>query len=273
MLFSFATQNGVLSHDVTGPLVAVVALSMALTPLLMVLNEKLLQPRLGTKETEEREADVIDEDNPVIIAGFGRFGHIVGRFLTANGCGTTVLEHDSDHIDLLRKLGIKAFYGDASRHDLLQAAGAGEARLLVLAIDDREKTLQIVETCKKQFPKLEILARAYGRFHEYDLLDAGVDRVYRETLESSLSMGVDALRLLGHRSYEARRAANKFRKHDEETVRLLAGMRGDKKAYIRGARQRIQDMEEVMQADFEDARDDRDAAWDTSTLREEFGGS
>ena len=273
VLFSFATQNGVLSQEVAGPLVAVVALSMALTPLLMLINEKLLQPRFGTKESGEREADVIDEDNPVIIAGFGRFGHIVGRFLTANGCGTTVLEHDSDHIDLLRKLGIKAFYGDASRHDLLVAAGAQKAELLVLAIDDREKTRQIVETCKKHFPNLEILARAYGRYDEYELLDAGVEHTYRETLESSLRMGVDAMRLLGHRSYEARRAANKFRKLDEETVRMLAGMRKDRKAYIRTARQRIKDMEEVMQSEIEDAVADRDAAWDTTTLRKEFGGS
>ena len=148
VLFSFATQNGILARSMAEPLVAVVALSMALTPLLLLINERLVQPRFGTLERQERAADAMDEDNPVIIAGFGRFGDIVGRLLTANGVRTTVLDVDSDHVELLRKLGFKVFYGDASRHDLLHAAGADRARLLVLAIDDQEKELQSSTWCR-----------------------------------------------------------------------------------------------------------------------------
>jgi monovalent cation:proton antiporter-2 (CPA2) family protein len=273
VLFSFATGSGVLGEEIVGPLIAVVALSMGLTPLLMLLNEKLLQPRFGTKEKTEREADAMDEDNPVIVAGFGRFGHIVGRFLKANGVGTTVLDLDSDHVDLLRKLGLKVFYGDASRHDLLHSAGAANAKLIVLAIDESEKNLEIIETCRKHFPNLQILARAPGRAQAYDLLEAGVDNIYRDTLDSSLRMGIDAMRLLGYRSHHAHRAARKFRRHDEESVRELARMRHDTKAYITRARQRIQDMEEILLGDMEEIEHERDAAWDTTTLRREYGSS
>jgi len=273
VLFSFATQNAVLGADVANPLIAVVAISMALTPMLMLANEKLVQPRFGTREREEddREPDAIAEKNPVIIAGFGRFGSVVGRLLRANGVKATVLEYDSDHVELLRKLGLKVFYGDASRHDLLAAAGAEDARLIVLAIDDHERTLQLVRTIRKHFPHLQILTRANGRPQAYELLDEGVEEVYRETLDTSLRMGVDVLRRLGFRSYQAHRSARTFRRHDEESVRELAAMRHDRQQYLNVARQRIRDLEEILLDDIHGPAEDRDAGWDTESLREEFG--
>ena len=272
VLFSFATQQGVISKEIAGTLVAVVAVTMALTPLALLVHEKLVQPRVGTRERGDREPDAMEESNPVIIAGFGRFGHIIGRLLFANGVGATVLDVDSDQVDLLRKLGLKVFYGDASRRDLLAAAGAEDARLLVLALDDRDKTVEIVETAKKHFPHLTILARAYGRPHAYELLDAGVDHVYRETLDTSLKLGVDALRLLGFRANRATRAARKFRRHDEESVRVLAELWHDRKAYMSVARERIQDLEQILRSDLEDiAPLEQDAAWDADSLRREYG--
>ena len=273
VLFSFAAQNGVITSEVAAPLIAVVALSMGLTPLLMIVNEKLVQPRFGTRERGERPADTIDEHNPVIVAGFGRFGHVIGRLLVANGVGTTILDVDSDHVDLLRKLGLTVFYGDASRPDLLKAAGADSAKLLILAVDRPEDSLEIVRTVKKHFPDLEILARARGRPHTYDLLDAGVEHVYREHLDTSLRVGVDALRMLGFRSHQAVRAARKFRRHDEAHVRELVRMRHDRKTYISRAREMIRDLEDVMRADLEEVGHDRDVAWDSTSLREEFGQS
>jgi monovalent cation:proton antiporter-2 (CPA2) family protein len=268
VLLSFARQTGVVTDALASPLVAVVALSMGLTPLLMLLNDKLIRPRVGTKEKPEREMDTIEEDNPAIVAGFGRFGHIIGRFLVANGVGTTILDSDSDHVEFLRKLGVRAFYGDASRHDLLVSAGAEKAKLLILAIDDHEKMLRIVETVRKHFPHLRILARARGRPNAYDLLDAGVEHVYRETLDSSLRVGVDALRLLGYRAYQAHRAGHKFRQHDEASVRELAAMRHDRKAYFSRARESIRDAEKLMQTELQGARE-VDGAWDASALRRE----
>ncbi|MFH2008484.1 MAG: monovalent cation:proton antiporter-2 (CPA2) family protein [bacterium] len=273
VLFSFAAQQRVLSPEVTAPLVAVVALSMALTPLVMLVNERLLLPRIGTRELEDREADTIDEENPVIIAGFGRFGSVVGRLLRANGIRPTVLEYDSDHVELLRKLGLKVFYGDASRHDLLHAAGAERAKLLVIAVDAPEKTLEIVEMARKYFPGLKIFARAVGRPHAYELLERGVERVYIDTLDTALRVGVDTLRDLGLPGHHVHRAARTFRDHDEEALAELARVRHDKHAYVSRARERIRDLEQSLLAELEAADHRLDEAWDTTTMRREFGGA
>ena len=273
VLFSYATQNGVISEEVTAPLIAAVAVSMALTPVLMMVNEKLIQPRFGTRESVEREPDSMHEEGEVIIAGFGRFGSIVGRLLRANGIRPTVLEFDSDRVEVLRKLGLPVFYGDASRHDLLEAAGAGKARLLVIATEDHERIVRIVETAQKHFPNLTILARAAGRPEAYELLDMGVEHVYRETLDTSLRTGVDALRLLGRRGHQAHRAARTFRKHDEDSVRELGKMRDDRRAYFSAARERIQALEELLLSEVEGPAEDRDAGWDTESLREEYGAA
>ena len=272
VLFSFSVQNHVVPGSVAHPLIAAVAISMALTPLMLLLNEKLIQPRTGTRTRPQKKPDTIDEDNPVIIAGFGRFGNIVGRLLAANGIQSTVLEYDSDHVEVLRKLGFKVFYGDASRGDLLHAAGAARARLLVLALDDHEKIVQLVETARKQFPNLTILARANGRPEAYELLDAGVEHVYRETFDTSLRLAVDALGMLGVRRFHAHRSSRTFRRHDEESVEELARMRHDRKAYISTARQRIQDLEQILLAELDTEGESRDAGWDTDSLRDEFRG-
>jgi CPA2 family monovalent cation:H+ antiporter-2/glutathione-regulated potassium-efflux system protein KefB len=271
VLFSFAYQEGVLAPEVTGVLVAVVALSMACTPLLMLINERLVQPRIGTLEQVEREADAIDEDNPVIIAGFGGFGATVGRLLKANGIGTTVLDIDSDQVDLLRKLGLKVYYGDASRYDLLHTAGAGKARLLVLALDSPEKTLALVHTVQRHFPNLTIMARAFDWSDAHGLLNAGVTYVYRETLDTSLRMGTDALRMLGFRAYQAQRAAQTFLRYDEESLRQLATIQDDRVVYLNTARQRIAELERILLSDLQIQSAERDAGWDSDSLREEFG--
>lgn len=273
VLLSFATQNGIFGSEVSAPLIAAVAVSMALTPLLLIVVEKLLLPRVGTVEQVGREADSFEEDKPVIIAGFGRFGNTIGRLLRANGVGTTVLDLDSDRVELVRKLGLKVFYGDASRLDLLRAAGAEHAKLLILAIDDPAKILEMVETAHKHFPHLQILARASDRPDAYDLFDAGVKHVYRETFDTSLRVGVDALRLLGHRSFQARRSAHRFSCDDEDALKELAGMRHDQQRYLSRARERIRALEETLLAEHQNLHEERDAGWDVETLRQEFGGT
>ncbi len=194
----------------------------------------------------------------------------VGRLLRANGVGTTVLEIDSDRVDLLRKLGLRVFYGDATRHDLLRAAGADEATLLILALDDPVKVREMVETARVHFPRLTILARASGRQDAYELIDSGIVNVFQDTLESSLQMGVRALRYLGFRAYQAQRAALTFRHHDELALRELAMMRHDRPQYLDTARRRIEDLEQMMLGDLADKSDHRDADWDTDSLRQEF---
>jgi monovalent cation:proton antiporter-2 (CPA2) family protein len=271
VLFSFAVQNHVLTTDVANPLIAAVAMSMALTPLIMLVNEKLIQPNFGTLEKVEREDDAIEEKNKVIIAGFGRMGSIIGRFLRANNLQATFLDIDADNVDLLRKLGLKVFYGDASRVDLLRAAGAEEAELLIIAVDEPAKTIEIVETAKKHFPHLRILARSHSYLDAYELFDLGVEQVYRETFDTALRIGADALTIMGQRAFKVSRASLTFRKHNERLIREMAHHRKDHIEWIRKLKQRIEDIEQIMADEMERKGKDKDLGWDTSGLIEEFG--
>ena len=271
VLFSFSAQQGVLDAATTQRLIAAVAISMAVTPLLMLFNEKLLQPRFGTRERESRSADVIEEQNAVIIAGFGRVGGIVGRFLRANGISATVLEFDSDHVETLRKFGLKVFYGDACRMDLLRAAGAEHAKVMLVAIDDHAKTMEMLETIGAQFPNLRLLVRARGRREAYELIEEGIEQVYRETFDTSLRMGVDALEALGTRAHRAHRAAQRFRRHDEASLRELAGMQDEGPQYITVAREQMQLLESTLLQDLADRDDRGDTGWDAESLRKDFG--
>jgi monovalent cation:proton antiporter-2 (CPA2) family protein len=271
VLFSFALQNNVMSPDIVNPLIAAVAMSMALTPLLMIFNEKFIQPRFGTLEKEERADDHVEEKNPVIIAGFGRMGSIIGRFLRANNLEATFLDIDADNVDLLRKLGLKVFYGDASRVDLLKAAGAEEARLLIVAVDDPAKTIEIVSAAQKHFPHLKIMARSNSYQDAYELIDTGVEHVYRETFDTAIRMGIDALVLSGYRAYQVNRAGLSFLKHNERFVREMAKHRKDKTEWIQQLRKRIEDLEQIMTEEMDRTGRDKDMGWDTAGLIEEFG--
>jgi CPA2 family monovalent cation:H+ antiporter-2 len=252
---------------------AVTALSMTVTPLLMLFTERVLLPRFAARETGGRESDVIEERHPVIIAGFSHFGSTIGRFLRANGVNATILDNNTDQVDLLRKMGFKVYYGDATRHDLLLAAGAEDARLLVIAIDSPETNLDLVETVQKHFPHLEILVRARNRTDAYELMDLGVQNIYREHLESSVRLGVDVLKKLGRRAFTATRAGQAFIRYDEAALLKLAAHRHDQKQYIFNVRQQIRLQEELLRNDllFPPVADDH--AWDTEDMRERVIGN
>lgn len=266
VLFSFSLQQGVLPKEIVDVMIAVVAISMALTPLVMLVNEKILAPRFGTKEEiDDPEPDKIEEKNPVIIAGFGHFGSTIGRFLRANGVHATYLDNNSDRVDLLRKMGFKVFYGDATREDLLRAAGAGHARIIIIAIEPAEKRLEMIETVKKHFPDLRMLVRATNRYDAYDQMNAGMLHVYRETIDTSLRLGKDALVLLGHRAYKVQRALNTFLKYDERKLKELAAI-SDKDEYIITIKGNIEELERLLQADKNDTTIEDDMGWDEESL-------
>jgi glutathione-regulated potassium-efflux system protein KefB len=251
VLCSFAVQNGVLTAETANLLVSTVALTMAAAPILLTINEHLVQPRFSSV-LPEREPDEIDEhDNPVIVAGVGRFGHIVARVLRANGFGTTVLDNDPEQVETLLRFGLKSYYGDATRLDLLQTAGADRARLFVIAIDNEEQTLELVDILHENFPSLRILARATSRQHAYDLLRRGVQDVYRETFGSALDLSTDALRALGFADEHATRAARIFREHEEASVREMAKWTGDEEGYVSIARLHIENLEKALASDRE----------------------
>lgn len=273
VLLAFGEEQGLLAAPVARPLTAAVALSMAVTPLLLVLNARWVQPRFGTcaAAAPERASDAQDDGHPVLVAGFGGFGSQVGRLLRASGVGATVLDGDSDRVELLRALGFRVYYGDALRHDLLRTAGAERARLLVVALDTPERTLALVETARRHFPQLTILARAFDWDDAYRLLHAGVEHVYRESADTSLRLGADALRLLGFRAHQAQRAVQRFQRHDAAALRELAERRreGDG-VYLAATRRAIEELETVLRADLLGERAlDADSGWDPESLREE----
>ncbi|GAB2549243.1 monovalent cation:proton antiporter-2 (CPA2) family protein [Spirosoma aerophilum] len=271
VLLSFTQQNGILNAYTAGVLTAVVAISMALTPILFLVNETYLLPWMSRGLQPKKEADHIDEKNPVIIAGFDHFNNIVGRFLRANGVGTTVLDFDADRVETLRRIGLKVYYGDASRYDLLHSAGAHEAKIIVIALETHHKTLELVKTVKKHFPNLTILVRAHDRSDAYDFVGAGVEHIYRETLDTSLRTGIDVMRMLGGRAYYTERSARLFRRHDEDALKEQADVRGDKSQYFNTTRRQIKELEELIRSDEADRwLREVEEGWDSDSLRKEI---
>ena len=270
VLFSFIHQLNILSAQWTDMMMGVTAISMTVTPLLLLANERFILPRFGTKEKEEKKADDIDVYNPVIIAGFGHFGSTLGRFLRANGINATILDNDSDRVDLLRKMGFKVFYGDATRVDILKSAGADEARILIAAIDSPETNYDLVEKTKKLFPRLTIMVRARSRLDAYELIDMGVKDIYRESLDTSVRLGIDVLIKLGIRKYSATRAGQNFIKYDEAAMPQLARHRHDQDTYIFNTREQIQLQEQLLTNDREVNPTLNDHAWDSDLVVNKF---
>lgn len=264
VLIAFVSGLGVLAQENASTLIAVVAISMAIAPLLIMADDKLIQPRF-IRSGSGQEPDIIDEtDAKVIIAGYGRFGMTVGRFLQANGIRTVVLDHDAEQVDSLRRFGFKLFYGDASRLDLMEAAGAHEAEAIVICIKDHEKIEQMIETVRRHFPHLKIFVRATDRVHAYKLINHGVDDVYREMFDSSVRMGEGLLVALGSHPYEARRAASLFAKHDDVLLRATAKHSADESSLIDMARKGRAEISNVLEADRTGGQVSAETAWDAT---------
>lgn len=216
-----ALAGSMLSAEHAGLLSLVIALSMAASPLLMKLNDLVAARYLSQAETAPERSDPM-EHSPVIIAGFGRYGQIVARLLMSNGMSATVLDHGAQHIANMQQFGFKIHYGDAARLDLLEAAGAHHAQVLVVAVDDRETALQIVSIAKKHFPHLRLVARAVDVPHAYELMRLGADVIERELFESSLLAGRRVLEFLGFDAHEARELADRFRATNKAQLQASA---------------------------------------------------
>lgn len=247
VLGGFALGQGVIGQELAGQVIAAVALSMALAPPLLLLVQNVILPRLGTMESEGtvREPDVENHHSRVLLAGFGRFGHPIIRLLRSAGHMPTVLELDSDHVDFVRRIGLKCYYGDATRPGLLKAAGAEEAELMVIAIDNEAACMSIIESCRKHFPHLRILARACSRAHALHLHEVGVD-FFIEQLGSSLDCAIATLVALGHAPDHAKDAARRFKIHEMESIEKLAPHRQDETRIIGLAQQNLQDLDSLL---------------------------
>ena len=270
VLLSFSGQLNIINPYWIDMLMACTAISMTMTPLLLLLNERVIDPYFGIKEKLEtvKEPDEILEKNEVILVGFGHFGSTIGRFLRANGVGATILDNDSDRVELLRKMGFKVYYGDATRVDLLRSAGAENAKLFIAAIDHPEVNQELVRTVRKHFPHLEIMARARNRMDAYELIDLGVKDFYRETLYTSVHMAIDVLKKLGFRSYTATRKGMEFIKYDENALEKLAKTRHEQKEYILSVREQIEMQERLLSEDLHTNLTADDHAWDSDLMRQ-----
>jgi monovalent cation:proton antiporter-2 (CPA2) family protein len=248
VLFSLAVADGVMDRQLAQMLVIVVTISMILSPLLMSLQTQLIEPRFG--KAPERAFDAIDSvDSRVIIAGFGRVGQIVGRVLRTRRVQFTALEASVAQVDVVRRFGSKVYYGDASRLELLQAAGAARAEVLVLAIDDVEASLRMTALLRKHFPKLKIMARARNRQHALRLVDEGVRYQIRETYLSSLDLAQHTLEALGLSRADALESIRRFDVHDKKTLELQREARDDEQMLIQTAQQAARELEQLFAAD------------------------
>ncbi len=253
VLFGLAVAYDIFSGPLRDTLVLVVSLSMALTPLLTLAYDRLVAPRLRTRDDRPYDRDV-EQDTPVIIAGFGRFGQVVGRVLRARRIPFTAMDADPAQIDFLQRWGSKVFYGDASRLDLLRAARADKARLFVLAIDDVQSSLRTAREVQEHFPHLEIFARARNRAHAYQLMELGIQHVVRETFLSSLELTGEVLQELGFTYSEARATLDRFREHDEQLLRESFQYQRDEKKLIEIAERSRQELESLFARDAAEER-------------------
>lgn len=222
VLLSFTVGIAVLPTEVADQLLLIVALSMLLTPLLFIVYERLIAPHFETQS--ERAADPIDEPCKVIIAGHGRVGGIVNRMLRGSGFETTVIDFSASTLEMLRAYNVKVHYGDATRPDLLHAAGIAEADLLVIAIDDKAHITELTRYVIAHYPQVHVIARAVDRHHVYDLWAVGCRDIIRETFDSSLRVGRSALEALGMSRERAQAISNEFEKADRHSMREMAGL-------------------------------------------------
>ncbi|RGE43339.1 glutathione-regulated potassium-efflux system protein KefC [Comamonas testosteroni] len=251
VVFQTAAQYKVFRHSVSSMLVAAVALSMLLGPLLLVLLDKLLLRRFSTIKDEDSKADKAKEisepqESPIIIAGFGRYGQIVARVLLAQGQHPTILDHSVEMLEAAQTYGYRVFYGDATRVDLLRIAGAAKARVLVIAVDSPEQSIKIATQVRKHFPNLEVVARARDMDHWFRLRDQGVAHAQREVFESSLVSAQSVLELIGESPAKAKRMTERFREHNLALAERMYPHYKDQNQLIAVAKQGRQQLVEQM---------------------------
>lgn len=261
VIFTAASSEGLLDEQQTAFLLVVVSLSMVTTPLLLMAQSKWYARRLNIETETQLKSDVINKQPRVIIAGFGRFGQIIGRLMYANKIKVTVLESDASQIKLLRKYGYKVFYGDATQLDLLRAAGADKAEAMVICTDSPDEIMKIIELCQTHFPQLKLLARARSRVEAYQLLSHGVDNYSRETFLGALDLGRQALVSMGMHPYQAKRAEAHFRKLDNAMLKELLPQHNDDKQLASRAKEARKELEEIFGRELESDRQAK-SFWD-----------
>jgi len=253
VLLNFARSAAVLDDNQTQLWSVVVALSMALTPFLLLLFDKVWVPRINARVPLPDVPSDLPDGRSVIVLGYGRFGQIVTRLLRAQGYSMTLIDDDPAQIELVKRFGVKVFYGDGGRLDILRAAGAAEAQMIVIAVAGGDRILDIAEMIRRHFPSVKIAARAIDRSHAHELMALGVEVFERETFRGAITLGAKALTALGHAPEEAQRLAAAFEEHDERLLNDSYQLRDDRDAYIGFVRRSTELLDKVMRADREAA--------------------
>ena len=253
VIFITAVAAGIMSQSLSNLLMVVAILSMMLTPPLMLLADSVLRKSVQPTMASAIEADMPD-DNPIIIAGFGRFGQIVARILAGKRIPFTALDSSFAHINFLRKFGNRVYFGDATRLELLRAAGADDAKLLLIAIDDFNATLTIARLCREHFPQLKVMARARNRQHVYQLMEADVAVIKREVLGSSLEMALHVLMAHGIDNEDAERTVRRFKAHDEERIQRGFHHWEDEEKMRQSALQAVEELQKLFEEDAKEQR-------------------
>jgi len=270
VLINYASNLYLLSPELNAQMMAVTAITMCITPFLLIINDKLITPRF-IREVPDSDNDfnILDgnvRQKKIIIVGFGHFGSTVGRLLKANKISATVLDRDSDRVKLLRSYGFKVYYGDATKIPTLRAAGIEDAEILILCLDDPDNNKFVADIVRENYPHVKIFVRAKNRIDAYDYLNNGINNIYRETLGTAVDMAVDVLHETGMRKYAARRLGQRFMAIDKESIRKLAKAEEDDEIHLFTTKEILQREEELLAYDnlnfdnkqWEDSSNDED---------------
>lgn len=270
VLISFSEQNKLFDGQTAGLLLLVVTLSMAISPLLLILNEKAISPLL-TSRHNKKEYDMVEPaDNPVIIVGFGRFGLVVGRILIANGFDVTIIDSNPANVEILRKFGFKLFYGDVTQPQVIENAGIKFAKLVILSMAEYDDAIKVAKYIRKNYPRVKIFARAKDIYHTFEFFKANVTDVVPEVYYSAAELGEKALVNLGFNKYEAYRSTRTFKHHEEEILEeLYKHWREDHNEFIRESKRFSEQLSGTLKAEKNYSIHDSDCAWDADSLRSE----
>lgn len=270
VLISFSKQNQLFDERMAGIMLLMVTLSMTVSPLLLIFHDWAIQPILAKKQNKMEYDEVDEYGNQVIVAGFGRFGLALGRFLLANNIKITIIDSNPSNVEILRKYGFKLYYGDVTRPQVLEQAGIKNAKMLILSMAEYDEALKVAAYVRKNYPEVKILARAKDIFHAFEFFKLHIKTVQREMFNSATELGAKALVQLGFTHYEAFRAARTFKHHEDQVMKdLYQHWVDDQGSFIRESRRFSQQLADTLLTERNYSIHETDCSWDTDTLRDE----
>lgn len=270
VLVVFSQQISIFDQITSSMIIILIILSMAVTPFLILINEKYVRPWHIRRRNKKIPDDIPDTGNKIIIAGFGRFGLVVGRLLMANGFKVTILDGNPSNVEILRKYGFKLYYGDITRPEMLEAAGVKEAKMLILTMAEYDEALKIASYLKKNYPNLKIAARARDTYHAFEFYKLGLSMVQRETFNSAVELGSKILNFMGFSRYQAYRASRIFKHHEDEIMQeLYQHWLEDENRFIQETRRFSEQLNELLQTEHDFSIHDSDYAWDSPEIDED----